>query len=100
MLDSGLEPYKSLYTSMYIEVAWLPCWPPRGQKASHQWSICGHIQVREFTLALKVHNWGVSGPIIRTGVLQKNYKKRRFLIISCRFFHFLCSLPCLVMVIL
>ena len=35
-IDPRLEPYQCLFTSMWIRMAWLPCWQPRGQQVLHQ----------------------------------------------------------------
>ena len=40
-IGPSFEPHQCLLTGMWIRMAQLPCWPPRGQQVSHQRWILG-----------------------------------------------------------
>ena len=35
MIDPGLQSHQCLFASMWMRMAWLPCWPPSVNKAGH-----------------------------------------------------------------
>ena len=43
MIDPSLKPHQCLFTSMWMRMALLPCWLPRGLRLSHQRWISGNV---------------------------------------------------------